>query len=93
MSDRNCHEILNHQGQSTYIPIPESTVLIMALFGVVTMRRKKGMLKGQGHQLEKTPGFHADGHKCPVDEGYSQILVAVIFSMDFEFKIQIISLA
>lgn len=73
-----------------FIPIPESTVLKMALFGGVTTRRKKGML--QVCQLKQTPSFHADGHKCPVDDGYSQIQVAAILSLDFAFKIQIISL-
>lgn len=37
-----------------FIPIPGPTVLIMALFRGATMRGKKGMLQGQGHQLAKT---------------------------------------
>lgn len=57
------------------------------------MRGKKGVLQGQGHQLEKTPGFHADGHKRPKDDGCSQILVAAILSLDFTLQMQIISLA
>lgn len=65
----------------------------MALFGGVMMRGKKGVLQGQGHQLEKTPGFHADGHKRPMDNGYSQILVAAVLSLDLTLKMQIISLA